>query len=189
MNSAMWILALIGLIVLCVIIKLLFKRSVLLKKIKKNAARNGYTVQSLRNCFLSVFIHDCNPDFTITRDDGESLEVSVLTTPFRKVRYHFESAHSLEIVLARKGVLLGNPRAYGNHAMIDHVHIIRKYKINLLDQAPPLPNTKRLLIVHPVPRELSAVQGTQLAVLGNGDLLWNGFTICSLSYFCETYLK
>lgn len=104
-----WLLALIGLIMLCIIIKMLLKRSVLLPKIKKYAARNDYTARPLRNCFLSVFIHDCKLDFTVTPEDEEILEVAVLTTPFQKVRYHFESADCLEIVMTRRGVFMGNP--------------------------------------------------------------------------------
>ena len=177
----LWILGIVAALIVLKYFYLIVKRVRLVGKIKKRADE----VQFLRGRFRSVFLPDGKPDLTVRKGDTVYL-VSVLTTPFRRVRYHFNNNERLELILERRGMFVLNPRAPGNNASIDRVFRIKKYKITFCDH----PEKTFYVIPYPAPRlSLTRAYGAQMTALGNGDILFGKIKICGLNYFLEEVLS
>lgn len=159
---------------------LLFKRIRLLKKIKKKADHVYYC----RNVFHSVFFPDGKPDLIVEKSNKQ-FTISVLTTPFQKVRYHFDNNKKIEILWEKGWVLILNPRVPRGNFYLDSPFKIKKYKITF----EALPETSQFVIPHPAPVALSRVKGAKIDILGNGDFLFEDIKICGLKYFLDFVLS
>jgi hypothetical protein len=84
----LWILLIPAALVTLKYLYLTIKRAALLCKIK--GARPD-ALLFVRNPFLSVFVPSGKTDL-IVKTNGKTYAVSILTTPFRRVRYHFNNA-------------------------------------------------------------------------------------------------
>ena len=84
-----WILLIVATIVVLRYVYLMIKRWTLIQKINKIVKKNNGSVQYRRNPFVSVFKHDGKTDFTISLPE-KTVDISVVTTPLRRVRYHFD---------------------------------------------------------------------------------------------------
>ena len=172
-------------LVLLFILKMILKRAVLLAKIKKAAKKSGSKVILQRNRFKSVFFHDLRTDFLLEKN-GESFEVSILTTPFKRFRYHFTSPERLKIVMLKKGVFLTNPRTLNSAVAIEGAFNFWRYKIAISpSETPP---ERRILLIHPSPRDLLVTTGTKIETPSNGEILYGAFMICFGKYFRENIL-
>lgn len=179
-----WILLIILSLIVIKFITLLFKRIVLLHKLKR---MHSEALICKRNRFYSVFIPDGKVDFVIKSGENE-YAVSVITTPFRRVRYHFDGA-SLQIVFEKRAVNLTNfssPRPQAA-TTIDDVFVLKKYKMKADSDLPPASN--RYVILHPAPRSVSAVLSTQVVTLSNNDPLCDDVRVCGLKYFVNNVLR
>ncbi|MBQ9760571.1 MAG: hypothetical protein IJW16_04405 [Clostridia bacterium] len=155
---------------------LIIKRLTLIAKLKRNKLDFSF----VRNPIFSVFRHDGKVDLII-QSQAKKIAVTVLTTPYRKVRYYFFENKRLEIILERRGVFVMNPRAPGNNAAIDHVFTIRKYKIHFDNQKEA--DCIRYVVLHPAPRSVSKSKDASLVALGDNDLLFEKIKICGLKWF------
>ena len=103
-----WILiAIVGLLLLFFLLHypyLLAKRQSLVRKMKKNADE----VIVCRNRFRSIFKKDGNPDLIVRKGEKRN-SVFILSTPFRKIRYHFDNNERLDLFWERKGVMFLKP--------------------------------------------------------------------------------
>lgn len=178
-----WILLILLALVLFKYITLICKRFILLHKLKRTRPE---ALICKRNRFRSVFIPDGKVDFIVKSGENE-YAVSVITTPFRRVRYHFDR-ESLQIVYERRAVNLTNhssprPRAA---TTIDNVFVLKKYKLKGDTDIPE--QARRYVILHPAPKSVSAVSGTQVVTLSNNDPLCEGVRVCGLKYFVNNIL-
>ena len=176
----LWIFGIIAALILLRYAYLFCKRMALIRKIRKNADE----IRFLRNRFRSVFRRDGKPDFTVKKGD-RLITVSILTTPFRKVRYHFENNEKVEIYWERRGMFVMNPRAPGNNASIDRSFRIGKYKIRFDTE----PDETRYVILHPAPMDITRTSGAHRETLGNNDILFGNTRVCGLKYFSENILS
>lgn len=175
----------IALIVLTVIgvtlAVLIIKRVLCLNKIKR--AWNGEVIYC-RSRLSSIFVHDCKPDLILKNQERE-ITVSILTTSFRKSRYHFASGKQLEIIVERTAAYITNPKnSRVGLATMDHVYTIKKYRINL-DELSTHSAENKYLIMHPAPRVVSKVSGSTVEQLYDGDELVNGIRVVGLKGFLE----
>ncbi len=177
-----WILSIIAALCLLVYFKLFIKRFLLLKKLKNT--NPALTIQHLQNPLKSVFCPTGKIEILIKE---KKLAISVLTTPFQRVRYHFIDENRLEIVRGRQSIFIANPQSRSKIVSFQTVSTIKKYAL-LLKAPDDYADMKKILLIHPVPRELSCIHGNRAVPLGNGDT-FREFEICALSYFCEQYLK
>ena len=176
----LWILGIIVVLILLRYAYLFFKRMNLIRKIRKNTDEISFC----RNRFRSIFKKDGKPDFTVKKGD-RCISVSVLTTPFRKVRYHFDNNEKAEIYWERRGMFVMNPRAPGNNASIDRSFRIRKYNIHFDTES----NENRYVILHPAPMDITRTSSAHLETLGNNDVLFGNVRVCGLKYFLENVLS
>lgn len=179
-----WILAILLALIVIKFITLLFKRTVLLHKLKRT---HPEALILRRNRFRSVFFPDGKVDFVIKFRENE-YAISVITTPFRRVRYHFDG-DTLQIVYAKRAVNLTNfssPRPQAA-TTVDDVFVLKKYKMKGDSELPPA--SHRYVILHPAPRTVSAVSGTQVVALNNNDPLCEDVKVCGLKYFVDNVLE
>ncbi len=124
MRLFLYISALVFTLILLRYLIVIVKRAVLLAKIGKAAKRSGGRLIFARCRFSSVFVHDLCTDLILEKN-GERYEVAILTTPFRRFRYHFTSKECLKIVMLRRGVMMTNPRTSRSpSATIDRVFTV-----------------------------------------------------------------
>ena len=177
-----WILSIIAGIIVLRHAYLLIKRGILIQKINKSVKKNNGSVQYCRNPFVSVFKHDGKIDFTIFLPE-KTVDISVLTTPLRRVRYHFDmNSELLELIVERRAMYVVNHKVPTGFSSMDRVYTIWKYKMNFQDEKGENP---RYVIVNPAPRSISRAEGAKLEAIGNNDILIGDIKICGLKWFVE----
>ncbi len=178
----LWILFLIVIIVFLKYLHLIIKRFHLLRKIRKRIKKYNGSIQYFRNPMTSIFKHDGKADISLQLQK-KIIDVSVITTPFRRVRYHFDINNKLlELVIERRSVYIVNPRVPRPSAVMDRVYIIRKYKIGFDSSDNQNP---KYVILHPAPISVSKADGATLTALYNNDNLIPGVKVCGLKWFIE----
>ena len=177
-----WILLIIATVVVLRYVYLMMKRWTLIQKINKIAKKNNGSVQYCRNPFVSVFKHDGKTDFTISLPE-KTVDVSVVTTPLRRVRYHFDmNSKLLELIVERRAVYVVNHKVANGFSSMDRVYTIWKYKMDFQTDGE---QNQKYVILNPAPRSISRAEGSKLEAIGNNDTLSGGIKICGLKWFVE----
>jgi len=178
----LWILFLIVIIVFLKYLYLIIKRFHLLRKIGKQIKKHNGSMQYCRNPMISIFKHDGKSDISL-RLRKKTIDISVITTPLHRVRYHFDINNKLlELIIERRSVYMVNPRVPRPSGVMDRVYTIRKYKIGF--EAPNNENRK-YVILNPAPISISKADGATLTALYNNDDLIPGVKVCGLKWFVE----
>jgi len=160
---------------------LIIKRVLCLNKIKR--AWSGEVI-CCRSPLSSVFLHDGKVDLLL-KDQEKEYAVSILTTPFRKSRYHFASDKQLEIIIERTATYLSNAKNSSAHlTTLDRVYRIKKYRIDLGELSTHSAENK-YIIMNPAPRAVSKVSGSTVEQLYDGDELFNGIRVVGLKGFLK----
>lgn len=181
----LWILFVIIVIVFFKYLYLIIKRFQLLKKIGKQIKKHNGSMQYCRNPMISVFRHDGKADISLQLR-GKTIDISVITTPLRRVRYHFDIDNKLlELIIERRAVYMLNPRVPRPSAVMDRVYTIRKYKIGF--EVSNNENQK-YVILNPAPISISKADGATLTALYNNDDLIPGVKVCGLKWFVENVI-
>ena len=191
-----WILiAIVGLFFLFILLRypyLILKRQSLVRKMKKNADE----MILCRNRFRSIFKKDGNPDL-IVQKGKQRFSVFILSTPFRKLRYHFENNERLVLFWDRRGIRVSQPvRLYrvsvyqypitsSDAFSLDHSFKIKQYVFSFC----PEPGTIPFVIPHPAPKLMTRTSGPKSEVLLNNDELFDGIRISGLRYFLSNVLS
>ena len=177
-----WIFGIIVGIVVLRYAYLLIKRGILIRKINQKIKKNSGSIQYCRNPFASVFKHDGKTDFTIFLPQ-KTVDVSIITTPLRRVRYHFDmNSKLLELIVERRAMYVVNHKVPSGFSSMDRVYTIWKCKMDF--QAKGGENQK-YVILNPAPRSISRAEGAKLEAVGNNDTLVDGIKICGLKWFVE----
>lgn len=178
----LWILALVVVIVLLRYLYLVLKRIHFLRKLQKKTKENNGIVRYHRNPMLSVFKHDGKADLSLDLR-GQTIDIAVITTPLRKVRYHFDmNSKRLELIVERRASYVVNPRRPSPGAVVDRVYTIKKYKMPLdsSDQ-----RHQKYVILNPAPISVSKAEGATFTLLYNNDPLLPGVKVSGSKWFLE----
>ncbi len=161
-------------------IYLVFKRCILVIKLKSTL---GECANFNKFSALSVFVPSAKVQCRVKK--GKTIyELAFLTTPFKKVRYHFADSTHLEIIKERRKVALISYRSHtAPTASYTEVSTIAKFKIKPFERT--VENSNAYIILHPAPYDISAVNGTKTILLSDNNVLYDGVRICSLSYFLK----
>ena len=180
MIIVLWILGILAALVVLQYLILILKRLSLYSKIKKKA----FSVKKVRNLLRSVFVPDGKTDLLVCAD-GTEYAVSVLTTPFRRVKYSFRENRLAVLKMGKSGVYMGNPRVPNPTATLDRPEKqIAEYKLSFpdgMDTSTAAP----YVIPHPAPANLVRVKGSATEYLGNDDIVQGAVRICGLSHFLQ----
>ena len=180
-----WLLLIIAIIAVLRLAYLLMKRLFLIHKINKRVKKQNGNMRYCRNPLTSIFKHDGKTDLSISFQD-RTIEVAILTTPLRRVRYHFNLNNKLlELVVERKAVYVVNHHVPNGFSSMDRVYTIWKYKIAF---EAPTGGEQKYVILNPAPRSVSKAEDSKLEALGNNDTLINGVKVCGLKWFIENVI-
>ncbi|MBE6638948.1 MAG: hypothetical protein E7616_05795 [Ruminococcaceae bacterium] len=180
----LWILLILAALILLRYFYLISKRMLLVYKFKRN---HPTKLVFVRNPLFSVLVPDGKIDL-IVQTSEKTYYISVMTTPFRWVRYHF-SEDQLEIIMERKATHVTNlkiPQPNGG-SFVNNRFPIKKYSLNLKQDIPD--SADRYIILHPAPKSVSAVNKTQLVSIVNNDFVTEHIRACGLQYFLKNILK
>lgn len=181
----LWILLLITIIVFLKYAYLMIKRLLLIRKISERMKKHNGNIRYCRNPLTSVFKHDGKVDLSISFQE-KTIDVSVITTPLSRVRYHFDINNKLlELIIERRSVYMVNPRVPKPSGVMDRVYTIWKYNIEFEASD----NEKqKYVILNPAPVSISKADGATLTALYNNDALITGVQVCGLKWFIENIL-
>ena len=181
----LWILAAIAIIILLRYAYLIIKRIILIRKISKGLKAQNGRMQRCRNPLISVFKPDGKVDMTISCQE-KSIDVSIITTPLRRVRYHFDNNKTLELFVERRSAYKANSKVAKPAIVIyDTSYRIWKYRFEL---TPSECGKEKYVILNPAPISTSMACGPTLVTLYNGDVLANEVKVCGLKWFVENII-
>ena len=181
-------LVVIAAIVIYHLLKIPTKRLLLIANLKVICKRQGFDI-TVNHVFRSMFKRENVPDIIIkTHDDG--YRVFILTTRFHRARYHFPGVDYFEIM--GKGVLfapiapLAKARQLVNSDTTTTFHYeYHKRDYENFDMSDDGSGLKTVLLIHPIPLEVSVVKKSETVHMWNGDELYNGIIFYSGSGFRE----
>lgn len=180
----LWILFVFVIIVFLKYLCLIIKRFHHLKKLGKQIKKHNGNMQYCRNPMISIFKHDGKSDISIQLQE-KNIDISIITTPLRRVRYHFDINNELlELIVERRAVHVGNPKAPRPTyiSAIDSIFTIRKYRIGF-DVSNK--DNQKYVILNPAPKSVSKADGATLMALYNNDDLIPSVKVCGLKWFVE----
>lgn len=190
----LYILSAIVAIILLRYVWLLIRRFAFIRKLRAAGADD---VKLKRPTVVSVLFPNGKEDIKLSKG-GRTYSLTVITTPFRRVRYHFSDSErdgkKLEVIAERKAMYIVNKKNPGGFASFDRATTIAKYSLNF-DIKPNqnsdsgIGTAERYVILYPAPRAASLATNSHLILLGNGDELFDGIKICGLKYFIENVLS
>ncbi len=182
----LWILFAIVIVIFLKYLYLILKRFHLLRKIGKQIKKHNGSMQYCRNPMISIFKHDGKEDISLQLRE-KTIDISIITTPLRRVRYHFDINNKLlELIIERRAVYIINPRVPRVSGVMDRVYTVRKYKIGFEVSND---DHQKYVILHPAPKSVSKADGATLTVLYNNDDLISGVKVCGLKWFVENILS
>lgn len=190
----LYILSAIVAIILLRYVWLLIRRFAFIRKLRAAGADD---VKLKRPTLVSVLFPNGKEDIKLSKG-GRTYSLTVITTPFRRVRYHFSDSErdgkKLEVIAERKAMYIVNKKVPRGFASFDRAATIAKYSLNF--DIKPNQNSdsgtgtaERYVILYPAPRAASLATTSHLILLGNGDELFDGIKICGLKYFIENVLS
>lgn len=182
------VLVLVAATVIYHLLKIPTKRLLLIVNLKGICRRQGFDI-TVNHIFRSMFKRENVPDIIIkTRDGG--YRVFILTTRFHRARYHFPSVDYFEIM--GKGVLfapiapMAKARQLNNSDTTTTFHYeYHKANYENFDMSDDGSGLKTVLLIHPIPLEVSVVKKSETVHMWNGDELYNGIIFYSGGGFRE----
>ena len=176
------ILLIVIIVVLFKYIYLIVKRFQLIRKISKQIKKHNGIMKYCRNPLESIFKRDGKADISLILCE-KTIDVTIITTPFHRVRYHFDINNKLlELIIERKSVYMLNPRVPNPSGVMDRVYTVRKYEIDFDSLNNEI---QRDVILHPSPKSVSKAEGATRTALDDNDELISGVKVCGLKGFIK----
>ncbi|MBR2616098.1 MAG: hypothetical protein IKC69_05415 [Clostridia bacterium] len=161
---------------------LLWKRLRLVLSLRSLAKRSCGTITWLRNPFLSVFQGQRGSDFEL-KTPKIRYRVALLSAHHPLREHSFASPTELYTYrrLRLLGVAGGRVRSRIN--VFNFGVSISKLSIDLESETDD--RAEKVLLFHPVSRDVTVVRKTKKVHVGNGDELFCSYRLMTLSAFCE----
>ena len=177
-------LLIIGIWVFYTIIKIPAKRLFLIIKLKSICKSKGFDI-TVNHIFRSMFKRENEPDIIIKTGDG-GFRVFILTTRFHRVRYHFPNEEYFEIMKKGVSIVPGRgirmPKADSSATFNYEFYKTEYDNFDMSDDGSGLTT---VLLVHPIPLEVSVVKKMETVHLWNGDEFYKGIIFYSGGGFKE----
>ena len=162
----------------------LIKRAILISSVKKVCKKHGLTFRKCKCLYKSVFICDGSADFEV-----ENASVHIFSPLFRRVRYSFTDDRRLEVIVARmqSHINIRNGKGYSKAGYVNNVFTLRNNKLKRLGNTDD--TKKHIILVYPIPFEVTRVEENKLTAAYNGDEIWKNCIFSNKSYFLENIDK
>lgn len=156
----------------------LIKRAILISRVKKECKEKGLEFKKCKNLFKSVFICDGSADFEV----GNAV-VHIFTPFYRRVRYSFSDDRRLEVMVARVQSGVVTPYHVPKGTYTKTIATIRNNKLKKLGNTDD--GKKHILLIYPIPFEVTRVEGNKTEPAYSGDEIWDNCIFSNKSYFLE----
>ncbi len=177
-----WIIVIVLSLILLKYGYLISKRFSFYFKIKKV---DGVNIKLTRNLFRSVFIRDGKPDIEISFG-GKKYRICLITTRFRRCAYHFASKNRLEIKKKLAGLFVVNRNVQYGSVQMQFTFTRRVYNLDIQASGN---GGETYVIPLPSPSVVTAVIGTEIKEVFDGDEIFKGVKICGAKHLREKVLK
>lgn len=160
------------------LLKIPVKRLLLVMSIKRICKKQGYEIK-VNHVFRSMFKRENIPDIIIKSGNG-GYRVFILTTRFHKVRYHFPNDEYFEIM--GKGVFfapMAKARPTHTNSNASFHYEFYKTEYDNFDMTDDGSGLTTVMLVHPIPLEVSVVKKMETVHLWNGDEFYKGIIFYS----------
>lgn len=166
-------------------LRIMVKRRRTVNRLSSCCAEKGYTLKMERGALGSIFLTQSKPDLTI--ETPETLyRVNLLATRFRRMTYRIIDPSKMEVIKARRAIYVTNKLRPNPTAGVERISVIRKVRLPYGEDYPTAEEGKRtkdILLIDPVPHELTAVSGSRVIQPGNGDRLYDRFELYYVNRF------
>lgn len=179
----MWklILAIVAAIIILKYSILLIKRAILISNVKKECQNKNLQFKKCKNLFKSVFVCDGSADFEVG-----NAAIHIFSPFFRRVRYSFTDDRLLEVIVARMQAHMRNVEV-GIGGYVSNVFTLRNNKLKKLGNTND--GRKHIILVYPIPFEITRVEENRVTAVYNSDEIWEGCIFSNKSYFIENIEK
>ncbi|MBQ2736368.1 MAG: hypothetical protein IJF26_02940 [Clostridia bacterium] len=179
---------LLCLLIIVEYIQTIWKRLLLIIKLKRAGKKYGFKVKFARFPFLSVFFFKGRLD-VLVESETEKYAVVILTSRHRSGKYLFYSDRmeiwkKRKVIMHRVSVNRSGNASYGR-SMQFNFGVVYKGKIRLRfnDIINKYPLHKGICILNPAPNTVCITYGTTHTEIHDGDRLHTGFKVYGLSAF------
>ena len=185
-----WILGILAAYVLWIYVRVLIKRFALRSRLGKLCRANRCELVWKRGVLSSVFKVNGETDFEIPR---LRIRASVITTPIKRARYHFRDGEYMDVIIKNFALFLTSRRVPVRNPSFEWDNVISTKALDAFFEGVNEENEyygddepwERVLIIHPVPYDISAVKGTKITSVVSGEEVFEGVPFYTLSGFCS----
>lgn len=174
-----WIIAVIAFIIAVNYTVQILKRLALYQQMSTICRSNGFSM-SVKHGVKSVFTKSGGADIEI-KAGSKTYQVYIFTTIFKRIRYHI-NLDSVELIRGRRMMYMTNIRRPSPSASQTLVTTLMKLK-NFKFEDTLSESSEKILLVHPLPFEVTTTVGNHADYVHDGDLLWNTVHFYSASGF------
>lgn len=154
--------------VLGLVVRLPMKRIIFLRSVKKICEKKGYGFE-VRRAISSMFTRGDEPDLVITKD-GTEYRIFILTTRFKRARYHFETPESFTVY--KRHLTFGGRKndriTVFNSYDIYEVKRCERDNFDIKEDG----NAVNILLPFPMPNEVTFVKKNQIFRPWDGDKVY-----------------
>ena len=177
----------LAIISLCIILRLPTKRLLLVMKIKYIAKKQGYDVK-VNHTFRSLFKRGSEPDIVI-KTENDLYRVFILTTRYKNSRYHFDDLNTVKIFTKYTTYLRIRSATASSYAgrNLESFPLFEHHKktVKSFNIEPSEIEIQNILLINPVPLDITANRKTELVHLWDGDEIYDGVKFYSGGGFRE----
>ena len=159
----------------------LIKRAIFISFVENECKEAGLTFRKCKGLYKSVFICDGSADFEVG-----NATVHIFSPLFRRVRYSFTDDRRLEVIVARMQAHMRNGKV-GTAGYVSNVFTLRDNKLKRLGNTDD--GRKHIVLVYPIPFEVTRVKDNVVTSAYNGDEIWKNCIFSNKSYFIENIKK
>jgi len=156
------------------------RRIILIHQTRRECKKQNLDFRKKRCLLKSVFLCDGGVDFEIG-----NASVHIITPLFRRVRYSFTDDRRLEVIIARIQAHMRNGKV-GTAGYVSNVFTLRNNKLKRLGNTDD--GRKHILLVYPIPFEVTRVKDNVVTAAYNGDEIWKNCIFSNKSYFIENIM-
>ena len=179
---------LLCLLIIVEYIQTIWKRLLLIIKLKHAGKKYGFKVKFARFPFLSVFFFKGRLD-VLVESETEKYAVVILTSRHRSGKYLFYSDRmeiwkKRKVIMHRVSVNRSGNTSYGRSMQFNFGVVYKgKIKLRFNDIINKYPLHKGICILNPAPNMVCITYGTTHTEIHDGDRLHTGFKVYGLSAF------
>lgn len=176
----LWIICIVAFIFMIKIFTVIMQRLTLYRKIKSVCNNKNYSLH-IKHKITSIWSRSHGVDIEI-KTPSKTYLIYIFTPIFKRFRYHF-NYDSVEVIRGRRSMYIVNPKRPSSAATQTFITTFMKVKNFNFDGETTEKNCEKILLVHPLPYEITCTAENKAEYVHDGDSLWNTVSYYSAKAF------